>query len=176
MKVTIDIAGFFFEREVEISEGATVREVMEKAVSENGANDSKLFFDTEGLFVDGIYVVHSNGSAESRQNRSRIYDDGAYGFIDDPVNFENGKFVPADNSSGYDGAVVAWQYYIYDDKSVDLNRANGTDRKVVSFTNSDSEYPLKDGYTIVWRAILLQLKPNGVVKMKSGRPMLPEMS
>ena len=173
MKVTIDITGFFFDREVKVKKGATVEEVMQKAVDDNHKFDAKLFFDKEGANLDGLYVVHTNGSAKSRQDGGRVYPDGVYGFVDDAVTMKDGAFSPAVENISYPGAVVAWQYYIYDASGNDLSRSqSGIVRRIIPFSNSDADFELDDGYTIVWRAVLLQLEPNGVMKMKSKQPAL----
>jgi hypothetical protein len=179
-KITLDVAGFFYGVIVDVSDDVTtVKDVMLQAQSGRGVSSAimgnpvpKLSFTTEKIlvgtnekeFVDQITITHSNGSARSRQSNDRVYDDGAYGYADDPVVFQNQRIVPVNPN---EEIVLSWQYYLYDTDGKDQSRAGaGTQREVIPFSepavDSTGKTLLTPNSTIVWRLIALALRPTGV--------------
>lgn len=164
--VTLDVAGMYYRKDVEVDEGATVEDVMLAAQASNGPRGAQLDFETETIngetFLDSITVTHQGKSARSGQNKQRIYPDGTYEYYDDDVilNKKTGLFEPKDPTREF---VLAWQYYVYDNNGNDLSRFGGEARKVVPFTRSDTEYAFEARfapYTVVWRLIAIWLRPS----------------
>lgn len=173
--VRIDVAGFYYGRDVEVREGATVEEAMQAASNLPGL--PFLNYTTEEIngrvFLDAILITHGTGTAKSRQSDDsgtppaspRIYEPGIYSAADDAVDFTevNGtpRLVAFDQNKT---KVEAWQYYVYDKHSVDINRAFGP-RKVVPFTEpftaGAEQRGLKDGDTVVWRQVTICTRPDG---------------
>jgi hypothetical protein len=166
IEVTLDIAGMYYNKKVKVKSGATVEDVMIAAMNTNSPGSARLFFDPEqsgGMrYIDSIRVEHVGGSAKSRQNQSRIYEDGIYEYYDDDVDVDptTGRLVARNSPLPY---VLAWQYYVYDEAFRDLSRArvaDGIARTVVPFSDSNSNgYMLGNNYTIVWRLIAIFVKP-----------------
>lgn len=179
VKVTIDIAGYYYREVVEVPEGATVQTAMKEAEKLESFPKLKITTETfkEKLFLDSITVTHSGGSAESGQTKNepvkRTYPDGIYSGADDAVQVsEDGtQLIAVDQNAT---SVNAWQYYIYDKDSVDLNRKAGT-RRIVPFSevfDIDGEMRgLKDKDVIVWRQITIRTRPNGPLgpKLESAK-------
>jgi hypothetical protein len=172
MKITLDIAGFYYDTDVDVPEGSTIKDVMTAAknlgVLPCGA---KLDFSDEpfptingtaraGNQVDRITITHSNDSAKSRQKSvpRRVYPDGIYSFVDDATIDEvTGKFRSLDPNKHF---VHAWQYYLYDTEFRDLARARAGNvyRAIVGYDSPDQQ--LEEGYTIVWRLVTIMVGPN----------------
>ena len=170
-KVTLDIAGFFFDRTVTIPKGSTVEDLMQAVKKANDPKDtSSAIFDfqpgigKESGFIDEISILHRGGSAKSRQKGGRVYPDGLYSYADDPVEMKKKRLSPEGKDSGI---VLAWQYYVYSKKSVDKNRENsGIKREIVPFSDSKRDYPLENGDTVVWRLVALSLGPTKGLSLK----------
>lgn len=170
-QVTLDIAGFFFDKTVKIPKGSTVKDLMQAVKDANDPNDNKtaIFDFREGIgqesgFIDEISILHRGNSAKSRQKGGRVYPDGLYSYADDPVEKKKKRLSPEGKDSGI---VLAWQYYVYSKKSVDKNReGSGIKREIVPFSDSKKDYPLEDGDTVVWRLIALSLGPTKGLSLK----------
>lgn len=188
IKVNLDIAGFYFNCEVEVPEDATVKDVMNAAVILTAAgptaSQGKLLYDTDAAGdVDRITVIHSSTSAVSRQKSifagaaaseyaPRTYPAGIYSFSDDAVLVEvNGvkQFRSVDSNRMF---VHAWQYYVYDAHFVDQARRRpypptgggnpAIDRQIVPFGvgGPGKGYSLTHGSTVVWRLVTIMTGPN----------------
>ncbi|MDX8353964.1 hypothetical protein [Cognatiyoonia sp. IB215182] len=173
--VTIDVAGFYYGREVQVEEGATVEAAMQAAT--NLPNTPSLSFTTETLankvFLDSITIQHNYGSAKSRQSipeqgepdLQRVYPDGIYSGADDAVDFDTAVTPPRLVAFDQNATKVnAWQYYVYDQDFVDINRKAGS-RRIVPFTEVltvDGEpRGLKNKDTVVWRRVTICTRPDG---------------
>jgi hypothetical protein len=167
--VTIDIAGMYYRRSIDVPKGSTIKEIMEALkVSDQTATDFQLDYSTEKYaereFIDGISVRHLQ-PAVSRQDSTRTYDAGLYEYYDDGVTVQDGRFVPSDPNKSY---VLAWQYYVYDANGRDRDRANvNSTRTVVPF----SEQKINDVSLIVWRLVAIFLKPSYGHSLKVARAL-----
>jgi hypothetical protein len=58
--------------------------------------------------------------------------------------------------------VLSWQYYVYDKDGVEAARADGINRKIVSFAENDPKktgYKLEEGSVVVLRLVAIFWKP-----------------
>jgi hypothetical protein len=169
--VKLDIAGMYFGLNVDVMEGATVKDVMDAAVAATANNAGTrlptFLYSAETvlgkLTVNTITVVHRENSAKSRQapeagSNPRHYPNGVYSYSDDSVILKNNGLRALDPNRSF---VLAWQYYVYDGEGIDLARMRGgSTRKVVSFAETVNKgYDLKDGYSVVWRLIAIFTRP-----------------
>ena len=169
--VKLDIAGMYFGLNVDVAEGATVKDVMDAAVAATANNaGTKLptfLYSAETvlgkLTVNTITIVHREKSAKSRQapeagSDPRHYPNGVYSYSDDAVILRNNGLRALDPNRSF---VLAWQYYVYNADGVDLARMRGgPTRKVVSFSETvDKGYDLKEGYSVVWRLVGIFTRP-----------------
>lgn len=174
ISVTVDVAGFYFEKTVTVDENASILNVMQ-AVKEatSGPRGASLDFSVEGtppndLFLDGLRITHRNGSAVSRQRpNSKSYPDGVYEFYDDDVEFVNGRLRRKHPNGQF--FVNAWQYYVYDESRVDINRRaalnspnDPTARTIVPLSRgpADGGVQLGNNFLIVWRLVAIALEPS----------------
>ena len=178
VQVKVDVTGFFFSRDVQVDANATVRDVMDAAVAANKTarpNEALLQYsaDFKEEFLDGIFILHRNGSAKSRQVSggapARQYDDGFFSFRDDQIEIGAGpfgttRFVPRDPNAS---RALAWQFYVYKDTPeglVDLSRSKlgGLNRQVEAFSVARPFVGAtdQDKYQVVWRLVALALRPD----------------
>lgn len=168
-KVKLDIAGMYFHYEVDVDAGATVKDVMDavQTATANGATTgtptfsyaTEPYFGGPGSTINTITICHRNGSAESRQDRKRVYPDGIYSFTDDMVMVENNRLRAANPNLS---AVHAWQYYVYDANGTEQARGvRNTSRTVVPFDRPsvDGGYEVGELTTIVWRLVTIFTRP-----------------
>ncbi|MEO0566533.1 MAG: hypothetical protein AAF066_02295 [Pseudomonadota bacterium] len=179
VSVSLDIAGFYFRAlDVPVPDGSPVRALMDAVRNRKlGENGATLEFDTEFIngqeFLDSITVNHIDGSAISGQSTDRVYPDGVYAAADEKITLQPGGLLsPLLASSRNATGVLAWQYYVYDADSVDLNRRFGP-RRVVPFSevfkvkdDQDELVPrgLKEGDTVVWRLVQIRTRPDGGIR------------
>ncbi|MEL7528843.1 MAG: hypothetical protein AAFN16_23955 [Pseudomonadota bacterium] len=173
MNVLIDVAGFYYRRSVTLPDGGatkTVKDAMVAAKSLGGFPELDFTGETTGgrEFLSNIIITHAGGTAVSGQTLSealpdqRIYEDGVYNAGDDFVIFGEVNGQKRLISPEGKRIISAWQYYVYDENSVDLNRANGP-RKVVPYSEPFQVGALvrglQDGDTIVWRRVSICVAP-----------------
>ena len=178
MRVTLDIAGFYYRQQVELPDDDVVNSVKDVMIAAQALGGTpSLSFAGEIIdgreFLDNITVTHRGNSAVSGQTLNdatadqRIYDDGAYAAADDFVIFgsvdrPDGTTLKRLISPEGKRIVSAWQYYVYDAQFVDLNRRGGTRRVVpysVPLDVGDELRGIRDGDTVVWRRISSCLGP-----------------
>ncbi|MEM6858350.1 MAG: hypothetical protein AAF559_10805 [Pseudomonadota bacterium] len=190
--IKLDIAGFYFRYETKIEEGSTVKQLMQKVKEEThtvGFQGAKLDFESECItinempkeFLDAITIEHTDTSARSGQkygpgnNDVRLYPGGIYSAADEAGDFA----IPSDNTQPFVATdrnktgLLAWQYYVYDAKGVDVSRAPTTSatRRVIPYSKTitrDAEaiVGLQHDDTVVWRLIMVRTRPNGLLPPK----------
>jgi hypothetical protein len=176
VNILIDVAGFYFRRSVTLADDGVTKSVKDAMVAAKalpqgtGPGEGTLDFTGETLdgreFISNIIVTHSGGTAASGQTigspNPRIYDDGVYNAGDNFVIFGDVNGQPRLISPEGKRIVSAWQYYVYDQNSVDLNRAGGP-RRVVPysepFETGGNVRGLQDGDTVVWRRVSICVAP-----------------
>lgn len=172
-KIRLEVTGFYYARDLEIGDNVTkVEEVMDIATRLEGF--PKLGFVPEPVrnngkqFIKTIFVNHDDTSAKSGQKLSptvdvdRTYPAGLYVGEDDAVSVKPGAnpiLIPRDDTLKQ---VKAWQYYVYEDACVDLNRKNGA-RVILPFNepfpSAQNPRAFKTGDVIVWRQVTIAVKP-----------------
>lgn len=168
-RVNLEITGFFYRREVLVPDGAsTVKEVMDAAEELSGFPKLVVIPEAAGGFLKTIIVSHAGNTAISGQTQvdgssvSRTYPDGVYVGEDDKVSFSANEQNPILVSDDGLSQVNAWQYYVYDASSVDLNRQAGA-RRIVPYTNpfpsTEAPRPFQDDDTVVWRQVTISVAP-----------------
>jgi len=182
MKITVDIAGMYYGREVHLNddpgsdEPYTVRDALiaaRKADQEsrrNGDKNPQLNFaedDRPTPFLRSISVDHVE-NAVSRQNPARTYPAGEYAFRSDGVALgarTDGTegFVAVDQDGNPTGKrfIQTWQYYVYNAAGVDISRAasSAVTRRVIPFSVADESNKLEDGSQIVFRLVTIFIDP-----------------
>jgi len=168
-RVKLEITGFFYRQEVLVPDGAnTVKEVMDAAEELTGFPKLVVIPEANGGFLKTLIVSHAGSSAGSGQTQgdgspiSRTYPDGVYVGEDDKVSFSENEQNPILVSEDGLSQVRAWQYYVYDANSVDLNRQAGS-RRIVPYTNpfpsAEAPRAFVDGDTVVWRQVTISVAP-----------------
>lgn len=171
MDVEVDVTGFYYRRNVSLPDDNTTKTVKDAMIAAKALGGfPALDFTGETLnnreFISNIIVTHSGDTAISGQTlgseNPRIYEDGVYNAGDDFVIFGQVGGVPRLVSPEGKRIISAWQYYVYDSNSVDLNRANGP-RRVVPYSEPFSAGAairgLQDGDTVVWRRVSICVAP-----------------
>jgi hypothetical protein len=181
MKVTVDIAGMYYGREVFLTgKNPTVRDALDaarladKADRIAGRDVPQLNYaedDRSPNFLRSITVDHKI-AVESRQTRDlpdankRFYPAGEYTFRSDGVaegvrSDGSVGFVSVDQAGNPTGKqfIQTWQYYVYDENGVDISRraASAVIRKVVPFSVNDPSNVLEDGGQVVFRLVTIFL-------------------
>lgn len=168
-RVNLEITGFYYRRVVLVDDAATtVKSVMDAAEALTGFPKLVVIPEAQGGFVKTLLVSHDPASAVSGQTQgdgsavNRIYPAGVYVGQDDPVERSIDETNPILTSPTGLTQVRAWQYYVYDERSVDINRLQGP-RRIVPYTGpfpSDvSPRPFQDGDTVVWRQVTISVAP-----------------
>ncbi len=178
MKINLDIAGMYYSRHaITVPVGSTVKDVMLEAVRlDTTSPNRRLSFTGETSpngqeYLSSIEIAHLV-PAESRQLSGRLYPVGRYVGRDTPVSFVQSSVTGSSPViSADDGSlrsVLAWQYYVYDKNFVDKNRRAGKSsakdkasmgRSIIPYNTADEQNALEEGDTIVWRLVVIFIKP-----------------
>jgi hypothetical protein len=180
VKVFLDIAGLYYSTEVNVPEGATVKDVLDAARGKPNHLGAILDYAQEEnaasvdarFTVDSITIYHNENSAVSRQDsvNPRKYPRGVYQFKDDGT-FASGLLASTDPNKNF---VHAWQYYVYDKNFVDQSRKNGggygsVERMIVGYSvKTNKGYELTEGSTVVWRLVTILVGPTAQPHVSSG--------
>lgn len=185
MLVTVDVAGMYYGRKVQVEEGASVRDALEaarkadKADRKAGEKVPQLNFAEDDRspdpFLRSITVDHMV-PAKSRQGL-RTYPAGEYTFRSDGVAIGTRTdgtegFIAVDQDGIATGKrfIQTWQYYVYDANGVDISRAAGSaeTRTVVPFSRPEASNTLVDGGQIVLRLVTIFLEPSRRPSIKTA--------
>jgi hypothetical protein len=171
MKINLDITGMYYGIEVNVTDNATVLDVMKMARGRRAANGGVLDYKVEtvidpktGLprqFIDEITVDYDAQSAPS----SRQYgphrtagDERAKGLYKYNDNISNPAYVIPGGDPRIVSFRLVWQYYIMDNNGQLRNGKIDGFRQIVAASESnrpDGGVKLQDHDRIVWRAVAI---------------------
>jgi hypothetical protein len=167
VKVTLDVTGMYFSKEVEVEPNSSVKQVMDTVQTSTTGASQQFSFKAKinprngREFVGKITVFHT-GPAVSRQYQPggdppNRYKSGEYEW-DDEINPKLPEEVPQ----------LIWQYYVTDKDGKSKSGKFGGTRVIVPFSESDVgalgyEAPVvfEDGDVITWRMVGIFVRREG---------------
>lgn len=154
VKVTLDITGFYFHKEVEVADTATVKEVMSE-VARATAKSSERFTFSSHTTSRGEFCRMIQVDFDDTPNSRQVSQDGR---VFGPPTLNPGKYFYDDMSKEnmLNNPQLAWQYYIVRE-SEGGTVASAVERVIVPFSTSNagdgSVAKLKKGDRIIWRLV-----------------------